>query len=355
MYRPNFEPTYPPNRPYLQSSPIQRPFQQQQFGPRFQTPQQFTPPGTYYPSPQQHHDRQRPPYQGPVQPQPFYQQPVVQNQIPIQNFETPPSSQYPPQSVGPSFNQMSIPPYRTPVPIYKPNQNYTRPAPAQNFNQPPVQNYNNCPTIQNYNQPLPVQNYNQPVKSPCQPVDPNISPYQSSSPGYGVTPNIPYQPQVQNPEAIKQSYQSPAEQCYQHQQPLFNVHRQRFHPRPRFGPFPKLQRFPFNNQNPRYQQPQHGMNRFQLNPRQQYQNHRPRGPHLPPPPPPPSLNKLPRGNNNVHQKYQVVCKMGDCEFIGHAGAVKEHQNLHHRLGLHKKVLYSNNSDAVKNWIEERKK
>lgn len=347
MYHQNGQPIYPPNGSYQQqSSHMPRPFQQQQFGPRFETPQQFTQPGTYYQSPQQ----QRAPYQGPVvQPQQFYP-PAVQNQIAVQNVETLPNSQYSSLSTGPGFNQMPIPPYRPPVTMYKPNQNYTQPLlpPVQIVNQPPVQNFNNCPSIQNYNQPSPIQNYNQPVIPPCQPVSPNINPYQSSSPRYGLTSNTSYQPQVQCPEPIKQqSYQSPAGQCYQQQQSLFNVQRHGFNPRPQFSP-PEQQRFHYKNQNPRYQQSQRGNNRFPFNPRQQYQNNRPRGPLL-------SFNDHPTGSNNVHKRDQIACKMGDCDFVGHAGAVKEHQNLHHRLGLHKKVLYSNNSDAVKNWIEERKK
>jgi len=346
MYRPNCQPTYPLSGPYLQSNQITSPFQQQQFNPRFHTPLPSTPPGSYYPSPQQHHDYQRPPFQGgPVQPRPFYQ-PAVQSQLPNQNFGTP-NTQYPPPCVRPGFNQMSIP-YRTASPIYKSNQNYIQPPPPPpplRFNQNPVQNYNNCPQVQNYNQPPPVQNYKQSIL-PSQSVCPNINPFQTTSSGYGQTLNIPYQPQVQSHESMKQPYNLPTDKCYQQQQSLFNVHRHEFNPRPQFNP-PEQQRFPFINQNPRYQQPQHGNNRVQFNSRQQYRNHRPTGPS--------NFCNQPNDNNNVHKKDKISCKMDNCDFVGYAAAIKEHQNLHHRSGLHKKVLYSNNSDAIKNWIEERKK
>lgn len=332
-YSPNGQPPYSPNGPYQQpqSYQIQRPFQQQQFGPRFQSPsQQFTPPGPFYQPPPQHHDHSIPPYQVPVTtlPPPFYQ-PSVQNQ----HIETPPNSKYPPPA-SPGFNQQSVPSYRTP------GQTYV----------PPVQNYSQPPPVQNYNQPPPIQNFHQTIK-PFQSVNqscnqPIASPYQSPRPGFSPTPKTSYQPQVQSPESLKQSYNE--DQCYQQQQSSFNSPRHDFNIRPSFRPLGQ-QRFPFNNQRPRYQQSQHG-NRFQFQPRQQYQNYRPRGG------PPLTFNNQNKGNFlSKKDQNQIACELGDCDFVGHASAVKEHQNLHHRLGLHKKVLYSNNSDAIKNWIEERKK
>ncbi|XP_026822903.1 putative uncharacterized protein DDB_G0274405 [Rhopalosiphum maidis] len=357
MYRPNGQSTYSPNGPNQQSQSYHSPrsFQQQQFGPRFQSPpQQFTPPGSFYQPSRQHHDRSIPAYQVPntALPPPFYQpansnfdqttkplyQHPGQNHLPIQ---------HPPQSAGPCFNQLSVPPFRTPGPTYIP--------PIQNFNQPPpIQNYNNCPPIQNYNQPPPIQNFNHSITPPpFQPIHLNCnqpvgSSYQSPSPGINTTSNNSYQPQVQNPELLKQPYNLPTDQCYPQQQSSFNLPRHEFNQRPSFRPSGQ-QRFPFNKQNPRFQQSQHG-NRFQFQPRQQYQNYRPRlGP-------PPSFNNQSKGNFVPKKdKNQVACELGDCDFVGHASAVREHQNMHHRLGLHKKVLYSNNSDAVKNWIEERKK
>ncbi|XP_025193010.1 nuclear fragile X mental retardation-interacting protein 1 [Melanaphis sacchari] len=346
MYRPNGLSNYSPNGPNQQSqSYTPRSFQQQQFGPRFQSPpQQFTPPGSFYQPPRQHHDPSIPAYQVPntALPPPFYQTPV-QNQLPIQHIEIPPNSNYPPPSAGPCFNQQSVPPYRTPGQVFIP--------PIQNFSQPPpIQNYNNCPPIQNYNQPPPIQNFNNPnIPPPFQSINLNCnqpvgSSYQSPSPGINATPNNSFRPQVQNPEP----YKLPADQCYQQQQSPFNLPRHEFNQRPSFRP-PGQQRFPFNKQNPRYQQSQHD-NRFQFKPRQQYQNYRPRGG------PPLSFNNQSKSNFvPKNDKNQVACELGDCDFVGHASAVKEHQNMHHRLGLHKKVLYSNNSDAIKNWIEERKK
>lgn len=369
MYRPNCQSTYSPNGPNQQSQSYHtpRPFQQQQFGPRFQSPsQQFTPPGSYYQPSRQHHDHSIPAYQVPntALPPPFYQpanpnfdqttkplyQPPVQNQLPIQHTEIPPNhSKYPPPSAGPCFNQLSVPPYRTPGQTYIP--------PIQNFSQPPpIQNYNNCPPIQNYNQPPSIQNFNHSNTPPpfqsmnlnCNQHQPVGSSYQSPNHGISATPNNSYQPQVQNSESLKQPYKLPVDQCYQQQQSSFNLPRHEFNQRPPFRP-PGQQRFPFNKQNPRYQQSQHG-NRFQFQPRQQFQNYRPRGG------PPPSFNNQSKENFVPKKdKNQVACELGDCDFVGHASAVKEHQNMHHRLGLHKKVLYSNNSDAVKNWIEERKK
>ncbi|XP_001946648.1 nuclear fragile X mental retardation-interacting protein 1 [Acyrthosiphon pisum] len=351
MYRPNGQTNFTPNGPYQQSQSYQtpRPFQQgQQFGPRFQSPpQQFTPPSSFYQTSQQHHDHSMSAYQVPdtAIPPPFYQ-PPPQNQLPIQHIETPPNPKYPPPSAGPCFNQLSVSPYRTPGQIYVPlNQNYSQP--------PPVQNYNNCPPIQNFNHPPPIQNFNHPITPPFQSVNqscnqPMGSPYQSPSPGFSATPNNIYQPQVLSPESLKRPYKLPADQCYQQQQSSFNLPRHEFNQRPSFRPSGQ-QRFPFNKQNPRYQQSQHG-NRFQFQPKQQYQNYRPRGG------PPPGFNNQSKENFIPKKdKNQVACELGDCDFVGHASAVKEHQNLHHRLGLHKKVLYSNNSDAVQNWIEERKK
>jgi len=366
MYRPNGQTSFTPNGLYQQSQSYQtpRPFQQQQFGPRFKSPsQQFTPPGSFYQPSQQYHDHSIPPtYQVPdtAIPPPFYQhanpnfeqatklsyQPPLQNQLPIQHVETPPNPKYPPPSAGHCFNQPSLPPYRMPGQIYvPPNQNYRQP--------PPVQNYNNCPPMQNYNHPPPIQNFNHSITPPFQPVNQNTnqpmgSSYQSPSPGFSPTPNNIYQPQILNPESLKQSYNLQTDQSYQQQQSSLNLPRHEFNQRPSFRPSGQ-QRFPFNKQNPRYQQPQHS-NRFQFQPRQQYQNYRPRVGL------PPSLNNQIKGNDvSKKDKNQIACELGDCDFVGHASAVKEHQNLHHRLGLHKKVLYSNNSDAIKNWIEERKK
>lgn len=361
MYNPNDQSTYPQNGPYQQPN-LSRPFQQQQFGPRFQTPSpQFTPPRPFYQPPQQHHDHSRLPYQMPVQPQPFYQSnnpnlnqtPKSYQSSPVQNFETAPNPQYPPPPTGPGFNQLSVSPYR--IQEQTPIQKFNHP-PIQNYNQSPIQNYNDHIPIHNLNQPPSIQNYNPPVTPPFQSVtqnghQPMTSPYQSPNPGYGPTLNIPFQPQVQSPDSLKQPYQLPVEQCYQQQQ-SFNVPRHGFNQRPPFRS-PGHQRFPFNHQKSRYQQPQQGniTNRFQFHPKQQYQNYRPRGP-------PPSFNNhfnMNGSNVTKKDKPQIACEMGDCDFVGHAGAIREHQNLHHRLGLHKKVLYSNNSDAVKNWIEERKK
>ena len=198
-------------------SPYQtpRPFQQQQFGPRFQSSQQFTPPGLFYQPSRQHHNHSTPAYQIPdtALPPPFYQpanpnfdqttepsyQSPVQNQLPIQHIKTPPNSKYPPPSAGPCFNQLSVSPYGSPGPIYVP--------PIQNYSQPPVQNFNNCPPIQNLNQPPPpIQNFNNPVTPPFQSVNqPMGSPYQSSSPSFNPTLNNTYQPQVQRPELLKKT------------------------------------------------------------------------------------------------------------------------------------------------------
>lgn len=390
MYRPNGQSTYPPNGPYQQLPSHQTPrsYQQQQFGPRFQTPpQQFTPPRTFYPPPQlnQDHprppyqnpvppqlnqDHPRPPYQGPVPPQPFYQPtnpnfdqtlkspmqsldtlPNPSYQPPIQNFNTPPNTRYPPPSPGSRCSQPPIPPYKPPGQTFELTiPNLSQPPPIHNYNQS-VQNYNNHVPVQNYNQPPPVQNYNQSITPPYQPVNQNChqsmgSPYHSPSPGYGSTLNSPYQPHVNSSESLKQPYQLSADQCYKPPQPSFNLPRNEFNQRLPFRPqIFESQRFAFNNQNTRYQQPHHINNRLQFHPRQQFQNYRPRGPSV-------GFNQS-MGNNAF--KTQIACEMGDCDFVGHASAVKEHQNLHHRLGLHKKVLYSNNSDAIKNWIEERKK
>lgn len=365
MYNPNGLPTYPQNGPYQQpnsSRPFHQQQQQQQFGPRFQTPSpQFTPPRSFYQPPQQHHDHSRSPYQVPVQPQRFYQSnspnlnqtPKPPYQSPVQNFENVPNPQYPPPPAGSNFNQLSISPYR--IPEQTPIQNYNHLI--QNYNQSPIQNYNDHPPIHDLSQPPPIKNYNPPVTPPFQPASQNChqpmtSPYQSPNPGYGLTPNIPFQPPAQSPDSLKQPYHLPVDQCYQQHQ-SFNPPRHGFNHRPPFRS-PGHQRFPLNHQQSRYQQPQHGNNtnnRFQFHPRQQYQNYRPRGP-------PPSFNNQPNMNGSnlsKKDKPQIACEMGDCDFVGHAGAIREHQNLHHRLGLHKKVLYSNNSDAVKNWIEERKK
>lgn len=343
MY-PNVQTSFPHNESYQQSQSHQTPrsFQQQQFGPRFQTPQQFTPPRSFY---QPSHDHSRMPYPGPIQTQPLYQS--------AQNYETPPNPQYSQSPVNIGFNQPSIPTYRTPHPIQNynqhppiqnynqtpPIQNYNQPPPIQNYNQPPPnQNYNQPPLIQNYNQPPPIQNYTPPFQSVNQNChQPVSSPYQCPNQGYS-TSNTPYQPQVQSPELLKQPYVQ--QQC------PFNSPRQAFNQRLPFRP-PGQQRFPFINQNPRFQQSQHSNNRFQFQPRQK-QNYHPRA----------SSNFNNQSNdNNIHSKdkLQIACQLGDCDFIGPPNAIKEHQNLHHKLGLHKKVLYSNNSDAVKNWIEERKK
>lgn len=355
MYNPNGQSAYPQNGLYQQPNPS-RPFPQQQFGPRFQTPsQQFTPPRSFYQPPQQHHDHPRLPYQVPVQSQPFYQSNNSNlNQTPVHNFEPAPNPHLPPPSAGSGFNQLSISPYR--IPEQTPIQSYNH-APIQNYNQSPIQNFNDHPPIHNLNQPPPIQNYNPPVTPPFQSAtqnchQPMTSPYQSPNPGYGPTPNIPFQPRAQSPDSLKQPYQSPVDQCYQ-QQNSFNLPRHGINQRPPFRS-PGQQRFPFNHQSSRYQQPQHSNNtnnRFQFHPRQQYQNYRPRGP-------PPSFNNQAYMNgSNLYKKDkpQIACEMGDCDFVGHAGAIREHQNLHHRLGLHKKVLYSNNSDAINKWIEERKK
>ncbi|XP_022166502.1 nuclear fragile X mental retardation-interacting protein 1-like [Myzus persicae] len=354
MYRPNNQTTFTPNGAYQQSQSYQtpRPFQQQQFGPRFQSPsQQFTPPGSFYQPSRQHHNHSIHAYQVPdtAIPPPFYQpvnpnfeqtKPSYQPSLQNKHIETSPNPKYPPPSASPCFNQLSVPPYRTSGQIYvPPNQNYRQP--------PPIQNYNNCPPIQNYNHPPPIQNFNHPVAPPFQLANqscnqPMSSPYHSPSPGFSPTQNNIYQPQALSPESLKQPYKLTADQCYPQQQSSYNLPIHEFNQRPSFRPLGQ-QRFPFNKQNPRYQQSQNG-NRFQFQPRQQYQNYRTR-------------EGSPSKGNFVSKKdkNQVACELGDCDFVGHAKAVKEHQNLHHRLGLHKKVLYSNNSDAVQKWIEERKK
>lgn len=374
MNRPNGPATFPQNSPYQQPHQMPRPFQQQQFGPRFQSPQPMTSPGSFYQPPQQHHDLSRPPYQNPGQHQPFFQPPNHPNfdptskppfQTPIQHFGTPPpNQQYPPPPIGPGFNQ----PFRTPGSTYEPSiqnfnqpppiqnfnqpppiQNYNQPPPIQNFSQSPVQSFNNHPPIQNFNQPPPIQNYNSPVTPPFNPGHQNNhrpmnSPYQSPSQGYGPTTNTSHQPQVHSPDLLKQPNKLPVDQCYQQQPPSFISPRQDFNQRQRFRP-PGQHRFSFMNQQPRFQSPQHGNNRFNFHPRQQYHNHNPL-----------STNKESMGKHVPKKdKLQIACDIDDCDFVGHASAVKEHQNMHHRLGLHKKVLYSNNSDAINKWIQERKK
>lgn len=411
MYRPISQQPFPQNVSYQQSHQTHRPdisrppFLQQQFSPRFKTPpQRFPPSGSFYQSPQEYHDHPGSPNRGPVQPQGFYQPsnlninqvPKPPFQPPVQNFNTTPKPPHqlppipnfktPPPPVDPSFNQSLVTSFRTPGHSYKPfiqnfnqppvAQNYGQPPiqnfnhhppPIQNFNQPPpppppiqnynqplVQNFNNPPPMQNFNQPPPVQNYNQSVnpayktlnQSEHQPV---CSPHQSPNPAYGPSPNVPYcQPQVHGAEPLKPPHNLSIDQCYQQQQITFNIPRHEFQQRLPFRP-PGPHRFPFNNQQPRYQQLQHGNIRFQFHPRLQYQNYRSRGP-------PPNINNQFKCNNVLQKdKSQVACDLDDCDFVGHASAVKEHQNMHHRLGLHKKVLYSNNSDAIKNWIQERKK
>lgn len=337
--------TYSQNVPYqqLQSHQTSIPFQPQQFGPRFQSPpQHFTPPSSFCQSPRPHHDQPRHQYQSPVNSRPTYP-------LPVQNFNTLANSQYPPSHGPPGFSPPSIPSYKTsepPIQNYNqpPIQNYNRFPPIQTYNQPPVQSYNNNPPIPNYNQPPSIQNYNQPATPPHQPMN---SSYQFPSPGYGPPPNTPYQPQ--SSELSNLPYQLPIDQCYQQQPHLtYDLPKHEFNQRPPFRP-PGHQRFPFKSQMPKYQQPQHGKNKFQFHPKQQYQNFYPKGP-------PPSFdNQSNIDNSQKKDKLQIACELGDCDFVGHPGAVKEHKSMHHRLGLHKKVLYSNNSDAVKNWIEERKK
>lgn len=352
MHHPNGHPIYSQNISHqqLQSHQTTRPFQQQQLGPRFQTPQHLSS-SSYHQLPRPHCNRLITPYQSSINHRSFYQ-PDNFDQIskpsyppPIQNFKTSPNPQYPPQHgpLGPGFSP-PIPSYRAPEPhiqnLNQPfieNYNYF-PPPIQTYNQSPNQNINN-PPIPNYNQPPPIQNYDQSPTPPYQSAKQN-SLFQSSNPGHSPSQNASYQ--LQNPKSLNQSYQLPIDQFYKQQPPPFNLPRPEFNQRPPFKPQGQ-QKFPFSNQIPRYQQQQPNYNRFQFHSKQQYQNNNLTGP-------PPSFN-----NPSKKDKLQIACELGDCDFVGHPGAVKEHQNLHHRLGLHKKVLYSNNSDAVKNWIEERKK
>ncbi|XP_050537035.1 FMR1-interacting protein NUFIP1 [Daktulosphaira vitifoliae] len=412
MYHSDIQPSYQAPSPYQgQLYPTcHRPLHPppQQFGSRFQLPQQqySNSHSNYQPSNQQSSPHCPNFSMSPPPPQPYYQSSGFDQVQSCTNFENlPPSLPYQPMQ-SPNFNQPLSP---------RPNFSQVHP-PGSNFNQ--VSSHGTSfsqvtQTIPNFNQfkpnfnepPLLRPNFNQ--IPPPKPVfnqgsssrstfnqDSVPSPVFNKGPILGPNFNHAPPPPIGSFNLpLSQSYET---SCNQYYQPPNQVSSQQFFNKSlnfgyntsnKFNPphgqscpqfqsrcEPSNHQYPYQQNSTQYlprqelSQPkanfrapgkyrcltknkfsssQQDFLRNKFHPKQQYQNCNMTGINF--------NNKEKSDGFLKKDKVQIACNKGDCDFVGHASAVKEHQNLHHRFGLHKKVLYSNSSDAVKRWIEERKK